>query len=128
MLDWRGSGTVLVVDDEDHVRHVTELMLTQFGLDVVGAQDGMEAVEIVRDRGEGIDLVVMDLTMPRMTGEEAFLEMKKIRPNIKVVMTSGYNEADSSSNLKTQEIFEFLQKPFDLEKLIGTVRKAVEGD
>ena len=127
MLDWRGSGTILVVDDEDHVRNVTEMMLTQFGLDVLGAADGIEAVDVIRDRGDSIDLVIMDLTMPRMSGEEAFHEMRILRPDLKVVMTSGYNEMDTSSGLGKQDVFEFLQKPFDLENLISTVRRAVEG-
>ncbi len=127
MLDWRGSGTILVVDDEDHVRNVTEMMLTQFGLNVLGASDGVEAVDVIREQGDSIDLVIMDLTMPRMGGEEAFHEMRVIRPNLKVVMTSGYNEMDSSSGLGKQDVFEFLQKPFDLENLISTVRRAVEG-
>ena len=127
MLDWRGSGTVLVVDDEDHVRNVTEMMLAQFGLNVVGASDGVEAVELIREKGTAFDLVVMDLTMPRMSGEQAFLEMRKLQPELKVVMTSGYNEADAITELQNQDIFGFLQKPFDLEKLIATVRQAVEG-
>ncbi len=126
MLDWRGSGTILVVDDEDHVRNVTEMMLAQFGLDVVGASDGVEAVEVIREKGDSIDLVVMDLTMPRMSGEEAFQEMRAICPDLKIVMTSGYNEMDTSGNLSRQDIFDFLQKPFDLENLIATVRRAVE--
>lgn len=128
MLDWRGNGTVLVVDDEDHVRNVTEMMLTQFGLDVVGASDGLEAVEIVQSQGDAIDLVVMDLTMPRMDGETAYDEMRKIRPSIKVVMTSGYNEADTAGDLRAKDVFGFLQKPFDLEKLIEIVRRGIEGE
>lgn len=128
MLDWRGKGTVLVVDDEDHVRNVTEMMLTQFGLDVIGASDGLEAVQLVESRGDAIDLVVMDLTMPRMNGQAAFDEMRKIRPDIKVIMTSGYNEADAAGDLKSKSVFDFLQKPFDLEKLISTVRRGIEGD
>ena len=128
MLDWRGTGTVLVVDDEDHVRNVTEMMLAQFGLQVIGASDGVEAVEIVKERSDSIDLVVMDLTMPRMDGEQAFTEMKKIAPEIKVVLTSGYNEADSLGGRDaSKQVFGFLQKPFDLEKLIGTVKQAIEG-
>ena len=126
MLNWRGSGNILVVDDENHVRDVTEMMLAQFGFDVVGASDGAEAVEIIREKGNHFDLVVMDLTMPRMSGEQAFLEMRKILPDLKVVMTSGYNEADAISDLGHKGIFGFLQKPFDLEKLITTVRTAIE--
>lgn len=126
MLDWRGSGTVLVVDDEDHVRNVTEMMLAQFGLTVIGACDGLEAVEVIEQQGERIQLVVMDMTMPRMDGEQAFEAMRKIRPGIKVVLTSGYSEADAIGDVGSKGVFGFLQKPFDLEKLIRTVRSAVE--
>lgn len=126
MLDWRGKGTVLVVDDEDHVRNVTGMMLSQFGLDVIGACDGFEAVQLVQSRGDEIHLVVMDLTMPRMNGEAALEEMRKIRPDLKVIMTSGYNEADAAGDLKSKHVFGFLQKPFDLEKLISMVRDGIE--
>jgi two-component system cell cycle sensor histidine kinase/response regulator CckA len=123
-VDWKGSGTVLVVDDEAHVRTITELMLTQFGLTVLTATDGLEGVRSVTEH-DHIDLVLMDLTMPRMGGHEALSQMRSRRPDLPVILTSGYNEADA---LKANELTDigFLQKPFELTELIALVREILE--
>ena len=116
--------TVLVVDDEDHVRNITELMLSQFGLEVLTAVDGLDGIKRVEEAGDRIDLVIMDLTMPRMNGERAFREMRRLRPGIRVLLTSGYNESEATS-LREAGIVGFLQKPFELEELLDVVHQAL---
>ena len=76
---WRGSGTVLVVDDEETVRTVAKRMLGKIGFTILTAGSGHEAIEIFRDRTNEIDGVLLDLTMPIMNGEECFHELRKIR-------------------------------------------------
>lgn len=125
-LEWQGSGTVLVVDDEAHVRSITEMMLAQFGLTVLTAADGLEGVRSVVEHGEQIDLVLMDLTMPRMGGHEASSRMRSQRPDLPIILTSGYNEEDALDATAMDGI-SFLQKPFELADLIAQVRSALEG-
>ena len=120
-----GNKTVLVVDDEEHVRSITELMLSQFGLKVLTAEDGLDGIRQVQAHGDLIDLVIMDLTMPKMNGERAFREMRQIRPEIRVLLTSGYNESEATS-LHEAGIVGFLQKPFELEDLLKAVEKGLE--
>ncbi|MEM6796965.1 MAG: response regulator [Acidobacteriota bacterium] len=124
MLENLGPKTILVVDDEDHVRNITELMLSQFGLEVLTAADGLEAIRRVEEQGERIDLVIMDLTMPKMNGERAFREMRRRRPEIRVLLTSGYNESEATSTGEIG-IVGFLQKPFELEDLLNAVQKGL---
>lgn len=126
MLDWRGDGTILVVDDEQQVRTITELMLAQFGFRVLTAEDGAAGVRTFAEHADEIDLVVMDLTMPKLSGEQAFLEMRKLRPGARIVLTSGYNESEAVGRLASSGVTAFLQKPFELEQLLSTVRKALE--
>lgn len=119
-----GNKTVLVVDDEEHVRSITELMLSQFGLEVLTAEDGLDGIRQVQAHGDDIDLVIMDLTMPKMNGERAFREMRLLRPDIRVLLTSGYNESEATS-LREAGIVGFLQKPFELEDLLKAVDEAL---
>ena len=88
--NWQGQGTVLLVDDEAMVRQVAASMLKFIGFDVLEAADGHEAVEVFRAHQEDILLVLLDMTMPRMSGEEAFDEIRKIKPDALVMLSSGY--------------------------------------
>ena len=125
MFDWRGEGTILVVDDEQQVRTITELMLAQFGFKVLTAEDGAAGLKVFSENADRIDLVVMDLTMPKLSGEQAFLEMRKQRPDARIVLTSGYNESEAVGRLSASGVTAFLQKPFELEQLLTTVRRAL---
>src|SRR5690606_1615263 len=88
------SGLVLIVDDSETVRAVGRKVLEHAGFDVITAEDGAEAVKIIRERSKEIDCVVLDLTMPHMGGQEAFRKMRQIDPDIRVVLSSGYNEQE----------------------------------
>ncbi|MEM9556355.1 MAG: response regulator [Acidobacteriota bacterium] len=124
MLDWKGQGTVLVVDDEAPVRMIAELMLQQLGFDVITAKDGIDGVQTFKEHNE-IDVVLMDLTMPRMGGERAFLEMRRIRPDAKIILTSGYDEAEAAAKVRDEGVAGFLQKPFELADLGARLRTAL---
>ena len=118
------SGTVLVVDDEAIVRDVCRKMAEHFGMKVLTASDGREALEIFRRNIDSINYVILDLTMPNMDGMTAFREMARIRPGVKVILSSGYNEQDSIQRLSAQGLAGFVQKPYSLAKLREALEKA----
>jgi CheY-like chemotaxis protein len=119
------GGTVLIVDDEETVRNVARLMLQRFGMKVLTAADGKEGVDVFREHHTEIDAVLLDMTMPRMSGEDAFRQMRDIRKDVRVVLCSGYNEKDATSRFDSQGLAGFLQKPFELQALIAKMREAI---
>jgi CheY-like chemotaxis protein len=90
--EWRGSGTILVVEDEESVREVAERMLQDIGFETLGAEDGCRALDIMEEAGDRVTAVLLDLSMPRMGGAEAFRRLREIRPDIPILMMSGYTE------------------------------------
>ncbi|MFA6147716.1 MAG: PAS domain S-box protein [bacterium] len=124
---WKGTGTVLLVDDDAMVRRVGVGMLESLGFHVVTAADGREAVEIFRSRMDEIRCVVLDLKMPRMDGEEAFREIRRLHPGARVVLSSGYNEQYAMKRFAGEGLSGFLQKPYNIEILAATLRKVIEG-
>ena len=112
-----GTGLVLVADDEDDVRAVVRAMLESFGYRVLEARDGREAVERFRERRGEIDLVLLDLMMPRMTGEEAFAEIRRISPEARAILASGYDESGRLREIVAAGFETFLQKPFRRREL-----------
>jgi PAS domain S-box-containing protein len=117
--------TVLLVDDEPSVLEATRPALEALGLRVVTAKDGLEAVECFQRDPKAIDLVLMDLTMPRLDGREAFQSMRRIRPDIRVILSSGYNEQESIQPFVGKGLAGFLQKPYTLDALRNALRKGL---
>jgi PAS domain S-box-containing protein len=111
------SGTVLVVDDEEMVRNPCQAMLEHLGFRVLAAADGLEAVEVFRAHADQIVCVVLDLTMPRMDGVTAFRELRRFRPDVKVLLASGYNEQEATQRFVGQGLTGFVQKPYRLQDL-----------
>jgi CheY-like chemotaxis protein len=124
---WAEHATVLLADDEEAVRDVGGRMLQTLGLRVLTAADGQEAVDLFRSRPGEIDCVVLDLTMPRLGGEEAFRELKRIRENVRVVLSSGYNEQEVLVKFAGQGVAGFLQKPYTAASLREALRQAFDG-
>ncbi|MGZ8463348.1 MAG: PAS domain S-box protein [Candidatus Deferrimicrobiaceae bacterium] len=114
---WRGKGTVLLVDDEESLVALGARMLEDLGFTVLTASDGLQAVERYRERGKEIDLVLMDLTMPRMDGVEAFGELRRLNPDVRVVLASGYSHEDVASRFAGKGLSAILQKPYTLLRL-----------
>ena len=124
--DWRGSGTVLLADDEETVRTVGAMMLERLGITVILASDGRQAIDVFQARGNEIDCVILDLTMPHMDGEQAYRELRRIDPEVRVIMSSGYNEQEVTQRFVGKGLAGFIQKPYELDKLVATLRKALE--
>lgn len=125
---WTGSGTVLVVDDEETVRTVTKQMLEQRGFTVITANDGKEAIEVFRSHVDETDVVILDLTMPRLGGEDTFRELRRLKSDVKVVMMSGYNEQDVTSRFSGKGLAGFIQKPFGQRTLAEAIRGVFNPD
>ncbi len=125
--DWKGAGTVLVADDEPEVRLFVSRVLERAGFEVVGAADGAEALESFTARPGRFSLVVLDLTMPRMSGEEAFVEMRAQRPGVPVLITSGYDEQEALARFDRADAgIGFLGKPYRVGELLARVRQLVD--
>ena len=126
--DWRGSGTILLVDDEGSILDVGSMMLRNVGFEVRTATDGREAVEVFRQHQDEIIGVVLDLMMPNMDGEETLRELRRIREDVKVVFSSGYHEQDVAERLADTSFAGFVKKPYTSKSLIELLRQALEGD
>tara|TARA_R110002072_G_scaffold2288_10_gene18959 strand:+ start:21822 stop:23672 length:1851 start_codon:yes stop_codon:yes gene_type:complete len=124
---WSGGGRVLVVDDESSVRRVARRILENRGFEVVTARDGQEGVEVFSRDPEGFQLVLMDLTMPRLDGVRALEEMRRVRPSAPAILTSGFSEKASAVQDQMQNSVTFLQKPYGIGTLVEAVRSALEG-
>jgi CheY-like chemotaxis protein len=122
---WRSSGTILVVDDEDTVRAVAQSILKRFGFEVELVSNGIEGLNTFRDDPQRYRLVIMDLTMPGMSGEELFREMRALRPDVRVILISGYNEQEATNLFVGKGLAGFLQKPFTPAELIAAVRQTL---
>jgi CheY-like chemotaxis protein len=118
------SGTALIVDDEETVRDVGTEMLKEFGLNAVVACDGLEAIDIFKNNPE-ITFVILDLTMPRMDGEQCFHELRKINPDAKVIMSSGFNEQEVTQKFVGKGLAGFIQKPYKLTALREAISKII---
>lgn len=125
---WRGSGTILVVDDEDSVRATAKSILEHQGFEVMMAADGREAMLMFRQDPNRVKAVLLDLTMPHMSGEEVFRELRLLRPDISVVLMSGYNEQEVTNLFAGKGLAGFVQKPFRAEDLLVALHKATEAD
>ena len=124
---WRGSGTVLIVDDEETVQTVAARILESLGFEVVIAPDGRQALKIYRDRFAEIAAVVLDLTMPHMDGEATFRELRQINPNVKTLLISGFNEQEAITRFTGKGLAGFMQKPFGPDDLAENLRAVLEG-
>jgi CheY-like chemotaxis protein len=125
-----GAGRVLLADDEDDVRSVVHAMLESLGYEVIEARDGLEAVEIFRRRTAEIDLVILDLVMPRLTGEAALQQMRRIAPAVPAILISGFDESGRIREIVAAGFGAFLQKPFrrqDLGKQVGELLRVSDG-
>ena len=124
--EWRGQGTILLVDDEEPIRALGARMLSHLGFEVLLAADGREALEVYRDRRTEIALVLLDLTMPRMDGEETDEQLRQLDPEVKVVISSGYAESDVASRFAGKGLAGFVHKPYTLVQLRDAMRSALE--
>jgi CheY-like chemotaxis protein len=123
---WEGTGLILVVDDDETVRSVARQTLELKGFEVLEAEDGLVALELLRRRGRDISLVLLDMTMPHMGGEAAFREMRQVQPDIRVILSSGYNEQEAMSRFMGKGLKGFIQKPYGPKELLAKIQAVLE--
>lgn len=121
--DWHGNGTVLLVDDEETVRGIGKEMLQGLGFKAITANDGREALDIFNMHPD-ISIVILDLTMPHMDGEQCFRELRQLKPDVKVIMSSGFSEYEVSQKFAGKGLAGFIQKPYKMSVLKEALQKA----
>lgn len=123
---WHGQGTILLVDDEETIRALGEEMLTMLGFSVLTADNGRRALQVFSERQNDISAVLLDLTMPHMDGEETFRELRRLKPDVRVVISSGYNEQEVCQRFLGKGLAGFIQKPFKISTLSCALKVALE--
>jgi CheY-like chemotaxis protein len=125
VVPWKGTGRVLVVDDESQVRNMAIKIVERCGLSAVAASDGLEAIRLFADQSGKFDCVLLDLTMPHMDGEKTLDELRKIRADVPVIICSGYSVQEVSKRFQGKKVEFFLTKPFDIDSLTQAIRAVV---
>jgi CheY-like chemotaxis protein len=122
----RGDERILVVDDEEHVSELIGRMLEQLGykLEVVGS--GREALEMVAKKTR-FDAVILDMNMPTMSGKETFVKLKEVKPDLKIVVSTGYSNEMFETTPMFSLVDGFLQKPYQMEELSNVLREVFDG-
>lgn len=115
--NWQGDGTVLVIEDEQSVRTVIQGMLEAIGFNVVTAAHGMEGVEVFQQCADDMVAVIIDLTMPGLSGWETYQALRRIRPDMTMIVTSGYTKEIAMERFGTDRFDAYLQKPYNSDHL-----------
>ncbi len=121
------NRTVLLVDDNKTILKLGEKVLQRAGFNVLTAEDGQEGVDVYTENRDDISVVVLDLTMPRMNGAEAFAAMREICSDVQVILSSGYDESDASGNFAGGRLAGFIQKPYRPMELIAKIEEVIRG-
>jgi len=121
-----GSGTILLVDDEEMIIDIGKAMIEELGYTVLSARSGREAIKVYRENGEKIDLVILDVVMRDMGGGETYDRLKEISPEVRILLSSGYGINSESTEMLYRRCGGFIQKPFDLEQLSQKLREVLE--
>lgn len=120
------SGAILVVDDEPTVRTVAQSILERFGFEVLTAENGRQGVKVFEENADRILLVLMDMTMPQLDGAEAYREMRRVREDVCVILSSGYNEQEAVNRFAGKGLAGFIQKPYRPQDLMAKIREVLD--
>jgi CheY-like chemotaxis protein len=121
-----GQETILVIDDEDAIRQVAADILGSYGYRVLLAADGTEGVSLFVKQSHEIDMVILDMIMPRQGGRETFLELKRIDPNVRVLFSTGYSQNEKVNEILALGVRGFIQKPYQVRDLLAKVRDILD--
>ncbi|UCE08611.1 MAG: response regulator, partial [bacterium] len=119
----KGTETILFVDDEDMIIDVGQQMLKALGYKVLIARNGKEALEVYKKNQDKIDMIILDMIMPDMSGGETYDRIKEINPNITVLLSSGYSIDSQAAEILEKGCNGFLQKPFDIKELSHRIKE-----
>lgn len=120
------SGLVLVVDDEPIMQKIAVKVLTEEGYDVLVAEDGEIGIRLFKSFCNHIRLVVLDMVLPKLSGKDVYLEMKKLKPDLKVLLNSGFKEDERVKQVLSLGVRHFIEKPYSFDQLSKAVKQAIE--
>jgi PAS domain S-box-containing protein len=120
-----GSGTILVIDDEEVIRNSVSELLQDMGYNVVSAADGEDGLKLYKDNTRIIDLILLDMVMPKMSGSEVFEAIREIKSDAKVIIASGFTSDERISKLQKAGLADFMKKPFRRNELSRVVARAL---
>lgn len=123
---FQGEGTILLVDDDPSIRLVGTRMLEKLHFSVLCAKDGVEALATYRLHKSDIRMVVMDLTMPQMDGEETYYQLRKIDTNVPILIVSGHDETEVAHRLIGEKQIQFIPKPYRMHDLAHKLRDILD--
>ncbi len=126
IVDYRGTETILLVEDEEFLLSTIKNLLQDAGYSVFTASNGYEGLKLFMDKHNNIDLVITDLGLPKMTGDEMFLEIKKIKPDVYTIIMTGYIQLEKRSELYKLGIKEILSKPLHFDQILKTIRTTLD--
>ena len=121
------KATIMLVEDEEMISNMVSRILNSFGHKVISCRDGIEAVTQYRNTWKSIDLVILDLIMPRMSGKDTFLAMKEINPDVKVLLASGFSIDGEAQGVMDMGAVGFIQKPFEMNELSKGIADGLDG-
>jgi len=121
------GGLILIADDEEPVRKISQRMVEKLGFSVISATDGEEAVSLYKAHRQKIRCVILDMTMPGLSGSEALDQIRRINPSAKAIIASGYGSAPSESELSADDSCSYLQKPYQISELRQALREMLNG-
>ena len=119
----KGTETVLLVDDEEIIQDVCKELLKTIGYRVFSAKNGKEAIKLYRNNKDDIDMVLLDMIMPDMSGSEVYDRLKEINHEVKVLLSSGYSINGEATEILNRGCDGFIQKPFDIKKLSAKIKE-----
>lgn len=117
------SHTILIIDDEEMIRELAREILEMEGYKILCAQDGIEGISIFKDSKEKIDCIILDLTMPRMSGRETFLKLRKINRDVNIILSTGHSKDETAQEIIALGVQGVVQKPYRIEELLRAVQK-----
>ena len=120
-----GSGTILIVDDEELMRTTGRMILTNLGYTVLVAEDGIQGIDIFKEQLHQIDLVLLDMIMPKMNGPDCFQILRQLKPAIPIIISSGFSQEEELQELKEQGLNGFLHKPYQSTDLGEAIKSAL---
>ncbi|MFC1477180.1 PAS domain S-box protein [candidate division KSB1 bacterium] len=123
----RGKATLLVIDDEENVRNILKQQLESFGYTVITAEDGNSGLKTYKKNRNKIDLVLLDMIMPNMAGKETYGKLRKLNPDVKVLLSSGYSHDDKTEEILREGVIGFVQKPFRMNELLKILNEVLTG-
>ena len=125
--EFRGSERILVVDDEEDIRTFLGEIFKEYGYQVELAENGRDAVTLYGEKKGRIDLVILDMIMPKMGGRETFLKLKEIDPRVRVLLSTGYSQNGNAQEIIGEGMMGFIQKPYQVNELLSKVRLILDG-